>query len=99
MFRLLQINFAKYEELYPIHEWEYENFHQIHKRKIQIVYTLSNKFQIILFGFGAKKKWSTTSILEINNIFKLIDEMPMRNIVQESTSSSKLENLITDSWA
>jgi len=91
MFRLLQINFFNYEELYPIHTWEYENFHEIHMRKIQITYKLSNKFEIILFGFDGEEKWSTTNIFQLDNIFKVIDKMPMGDIIQESTNS-RLQN-------
>lgn len=91
MFRLLQINFVNYQQLYPIHYWEYENFHEIHIRKIQIIYQISNKFEIILFGFDGEKKWNTSNISELNNIFKVIDQMPMGNIFQKS-ASSQLQN-------
>ena len=72
MFRLLQINFIHYNQLYPVHSWEYENFHEIHMRKIQITYQLSNKFEIILFGFDGDKKWDTTNVSDLNNIFKVL---------------------------
>ena len=72
MFRLLEINFINYEQLYPVHLWEYDNFNDIHLRKIQIVYKLSNRFEIILFGFDGTKKWSTTDVSNLNkNIFKI----------------------------
>ena len=92
MFRLLEINFVDYDQLYPIHSWEYKNFHEIHKRKVQITYTLSNKFEIILFGFDGKKKWNTTSVSKLNDIFKVIDQMPMGNVKVDKNDISKLEN-------
>jgi hypothetical protein len=58
MFRLLEINFVNSQQLYPVHLWEYDNFNDIHLRKIQIVYKLSNRFEIILFGFDGTKKWN-----------------------------------------
>jgi len=91
MFRLLQINFIDYKQLYPVHTWEYENFHEIHIRKVQITYQLANKFEIILYGFDGEKKWSTNKISDLSNIFKIIDKMPMGNIIQENPVS-QLQN-------
>lgn len=86
MFRTLQINFVNYEELYPIHEWENKNLHEILSRRIQITYKLANKFEIILIGFDGERKWSSTQlkeikeIKEINQIFEIIDQMPMGSL-------------------
>jgi hypothetical protein len=77
MFRTLQINFINFEQLYPVHKWEYKNFHELHKRKIQIIYKLANKFEIILIGFDRERKWSTQSVSELNKIFEIINKMPM----------------------
>lgn len=94
MFRLLEINFVNSQQLYPVHLWEYDNFNDIQLRKIQIVYKLSNRFEIILFGFDGTKKWSTTDVSNLNkNIFKIIDQMPMGNVTQKNTNTNtKLEN-------
>jgi len=80
MFRLLQIDFTTMEQLYPIHEWEQKNIYDIHLRKLQISYRLSNKFQINLYGFDGEIKWNTIDISRINEIFNVIDRMSMSNI-------------------
>lgn len=83
MFRLLEINFNNYEQLYPIHEWNFLNRNILYFYKIQIYYKLSNEFKIILYGFDKKEKWKSTDITSLNNIFTLIDTMPMKNIINE----------------
>jgi hypothetical protein len=91
MFRLLQIDFTNLDQLYPVHDWEQDNLSDINLRKIQISYRLSNTFQVILYGFDREIKWSTGDISKLNEIFNIIDKMPMSNI-QNIKTSDKNQN-------
>ena len=80
MYRLLEINFTNSQQLEPIHKFEYSYRKEILKRSIQIVYKLSNKFLIKLYGFDGEIKWQSENINRLSEIFSLIDDMPMGKI-------------------
>lgn len=88
MYRLLHIFFQNVSQLYPIHEWEYDNQTRIHHYSLQVIFTHSPFFLMELYGFDGKKKWSSRNIKDLSRIFLVISAMPMGNLKPPFQSSS-----------
>lgn len=76
-YRLLVIFFINLKRLELIYNWQYENINKINKYNLRIIFIKSNKEKIKLYGYDKIEKWNQKDFNNLNNIFKIIDKMPM----------------------
>jgi hypothetical protein len=76
-YRLLIVYFTNTEKLQSIYNWQYKNIQKLNKYNVKIIFIKSETDKIKLYGYDETQKWNQNNFNNLQNIFKIIDTMPM----------------------